>query len=76
MRGEELGLDLSAVTALTIPPTSSVTIENRSRSALDSDFVSTNVNKGALPLLVAPSRGTLEDDSGTVSQAGEIQRSA
>jgi hypothetical protein len=95
--GEELGLCLSAVSTLTVPPTSAVTVENGPLSTLDSDSGSTNVkkrpenwftksvhvsnkfvleNNAPFPLLVAPSCGTLEDDSGIVSQTGEVQSSA
>ena len=43
--GEELGLRLSAVSTLTVPPTSAVTIEDGSLGTLDSDFGSTNVKE-------------------------------
>jgi hypothetical protein len=43
--GEEFGLSLSAVPTFTVPPTSAVTVEDRSLSTLNSDSVSTDVKK-------------------------------
>lgn len=74
--GEELGLGLSTISTLTVPPTSTITVENRSLGALDSDLLSLDVKKGTLPFRVAPGGGTLEDDSSTVSQTREVQSCA
>jgi hypothetical protein len=46
VRGEELGLSLSAVPTFTVPPTSAVTVKDGALSTLNRDSVSTDVKKG------------------------------
>jgi hypothetical protein len=64
---EELGLGLAAVRALGVPPASTITIES-STGAIDSERVTRDGNKRALPLLVSKGGSALEDDMGSLSE--------
>lgn len=59
---EELGLGLSAVAALGIPPSLTLTVNGVARGTLDEEVVSGEGNKGTFPLLVAKGGLALEDD--------------
>ena len=75
MRGEELGLCLATAAAFSIPPKRTVGVENISRSALDCNSRTTDVEERTHPLFIAPGRCTLEDDGRVISKAGKVQRS-
>lgn len=59
---EELGLGLSRVGALAIPPLGTVAVNDVARGTSDSDVGSRYRDEWAFPLLVAKGSGTLEDD--------------
>jgi hypothetical protein len=59
---EELGLGLAAVCSLSIPPASTISIEDGTRGSLDSDVSSRDGNQGAGPFLVAEGGLSFEDD--------------
>lgn len=61
---EELGLLLATVGSLGVPPASTISVEHGARGTLDGDISSRNRDQGTLPLLVAKSGSTLEDDLG------------
>lgn len=63
---EELGLGLAAVRALSVPPASTITVES-STGAIDSERVTRDGNKRALPLLVSKGSSALEDNMGPLS---------
>lgn len=71
-----LGLCLATITALAVPPTSTVGVENRAGRSLDCDLIAANVQERAGPLFVTPCRGALEDHSGVVGKLGEIEGGA
>jgi hypothetical protein len=62
VRGEELGLRLAAVAALTVPPAGAVGVQCRARRTLDLDVFAGYLQQGPCPLLVAPGCLALEDD--------------
>lgn len=59
---EELGLSLAAVGSLAIPPASTISIENSTRSSLDSNVSSGDGDQRTAPFLVAEGGLSLEDD--------------
>lgn len=59
---EELGLGLAAVGALSVPPSGTVGVEVGAGRAFNGDLVALDLQKRAIPLLVAPSGLALEDD--------------
>ena len=59
---EELGLGLSTIAPLSIPPAGSVSVNLGTGFLLDLDVGSGHGNKRALPLLVAEGSFTREDD--------------
>lgn len=73
---EELGLSLSAVGALAVPPLGAVAVNDVSRGSLDGDLGTRDGDQGTRPLLVAEGGGALEDDGGAGVQLGEIKRGA
>ena len=75
MSVEHLGLGLATVGALGVPPTGSISIESGT-SAVDGDVVARDGDEGTLPLLVAESGGTLEDDVGTLLEVGQVEGGA
>ena len=64
---EELGLGLAAVRALGVPPARTITVES-STGAIDSERVTRDRNKRAIPLLVSEGSSALEDDMGSLSE--------
>jgi hypothetical protein len=59
---EELGLLLSTVAALGIPPSLTLAVDRVARGTLDEEVVSGEGNQGTFPLLVAKGSLALEDD--------------
>lgn len=59
---EELGLGLSTTAALAIPPPSTVGVQGGTAGTLDGNLGALDLQKRAVPLLVAPGSLTLEDD--------------
>lgn len=72
MGREELGLRLATVSAAAIPVELTLGVKNSTR-ALNGDLVSRDLQKRALPLLVAPGGGSLEDNLGVVLELAEIK---
>lgn len=70
---EELRLRLATVGTLSIPPTSTITINNMAGSTFDSDIGSGDRDERTLPLLVAEGSLTLEDDLGSLLQTCQIE---
>lgn len=62
MSSKELGLCLSAVAALAIPPTGAIRVQNGTTGTLDGDAIAFNLEQRARPLLIAPGSCTLKDD--------------
>lgn len=69
---EELGLRNATVSTLAIPVLLTTGVENSTRS-LNGNLVSRDLHERTLPLLVAPGRGSLEDDLGVVLELAEIK---
>lgn len=65
---EELGLGLSSICPLTVPPATAVTVEGGIAFALDGDVGAGDTDEGAIPLIVAKGSLALEDDSGTIAK--------
>lgn len=59
---EELGLLLSAVGSLAVPPASASTVDNMAGCTGDVNVISREADEGTLPLLVSEGGFTLEDD--------------
>jgi hypothetical protein len=59
---EELGLGLSTVAALGVPPSLTLAVNRVTRGTLDEEVVSGEGNQGTSPLLVAKGSLALEDD--------------
>jgi len=72
---EHLGLGLSTVGALGVPPTRSISVESGT-SAVNGDVVARDGNKRTLPLLVAEGGGALEDNVGALLQVGQVEGGA
>lgn len=64
---EELGLGLSTVAALSVPPLGTVSIDNVARGTLDGDGASGEGDQRTLPLLVTERGSTLEGDLSRVN---------
>lgn len=59
---EELRLGLATTATFSIPPTSTVGVQNGATGASDGNASTLNLEQGPVPLLVAPSSRALEDD--------------
>lgn len=59
---EELGLGLSAVTTLTVPPTGSIRVQISTVGTLDSNTGAGDLKQRSLPFFVSPGRLSLEDN--------------
>jgi hypothetical protein len=70
---EELGLGLATVGTLAIPPSATLTVNDRARSTDDGDMVARDWDKRTAPLLVSKGSGTLEGNSGASSEASQIK---
>jgi hypothetical protein len=73
---KELGLGLSAVAALTIPPASTVAIKDTASGTGNGDGCTGNTDKRTSPLLVAKGSGALEDDVSSALQPSQVEGSA
>jgi hypothetical protein len=72
---EKLGLGLSTVGALGVPPAGSVSVKSGA-GAIDSDVVAGDRDERSLPLLVTESGGALENDVGALGQVGQVEGGA
>lgn len=72
---EHLGLGLSTVGALGVPPAGSVGVKSGT-GAIDGDVVTGDRDKRSLPLLVTEGGGALEDDVGALLQVGQVEGGA
>lgn len=72
---EELRLGLAAVGTLGIPPTSTIAVES-SAGTIDSERISGDGNERTLPLLVAESGSTLENDMGSLGELSQVESRA
>ena len=70
---EELGLGLSAVGSLAIPPSASLTVEDRTRGTSHGDVCPGDGNKRTCPLRVAKGSGAFKGNVSTRGQTGEVQ---
>lgn len=68
-----LGLRLSTVATLAVPPSGTTAIDNVTRGTLDSDLLSGDRDQGALPLLVAERSSTGEGDSRAGREASQVE---
>jgi hypothetical protein len=59
---EELGLGLSTIGALPIPPTGTVGVDDGAIRSLDGDIGTRDFDERTAPLLVTESRGALKDN--------------
>lgn len=59
---EELGLSLSAVGSLTVPPASTAAVDDMACFAGDMNVLAGHADEGTLPLLVSEGSLALEDD--------------
>jgi len=70
---EELRLRFATVCALSIPPASTITVNNMAGSTFDGDIGSGDRDERTLPLLVAEGSLTLEDNLGSLLQTCQIE---
>lgn len=62
MSVKELGLGLSAVAALAVPPASAVTVQNGAGGSFDGDVGARDGDEGARPFFVTEGGGAFKDD--------------
>jgi hypothetical protein len=72
---KHLGLGLSTVGALGVPPTRPISVKSGT-SAIDGDVVARDRDKRPLPLLVAKGSGALKDNVGTLLEVGQVKGGA
>ena len=68
-----LGLGLSTVATLTIPPTCTIGVQDGARGTLDGNLGAANGKQRSGPLLVAPGGSAFKDDGGVISKLGQVK---